>query len=116
MVNINKIGDKKVGVLLNENQVIKSTSEALDIMGDAMYRGAEIIVLKKENFHLDFYDLKTGMAGDILQKFSTYNMRLAIMGDFTKVTSKSLNDFIYESNKGKRILFVNSQEEFLKSL
>jgi hypothetical protein len=32
--------------------------------------------------------LKTGLAGEILQKFSTYNMRLGIVGDFSAYTSK----------------------------
>lgn len=56
------------------------------------------------------------MAGEILQKFSTYQVRLAIIGDFSKYTSKSLTDFIYESNKGKHINFVNSTTEALKIL
>ena len=39
------------------------------------------------------------MAGEILQKFSNYRVRLAIVGDFTPYSSKSIKDFIYESNK-----------------
>ncbi|MDO4771844.1 DUF4180 domain-containing protein, partial [Porphyromonas sp.] len=54
----------------------------------------------------DFFDLKTKIAGDILQKFSQYQMPLVIVGDFSKYKSKSLNDFIFECNKGKQINFV----------
>lgn len=65
---------------------------------------------------LIFFDLKSGIAGDILQKFSTYRVRLAIVGDFSKYRSKSLNDFVYESNKGRHINFVNSTADAVKIL
>ena len=41
-------------------------------------------------------------------------MLLAIIGDFEKYESKSLNDFIFESNKGKQINFVTTVEDGLK--
>jgi hypothetical protein len=41
-------------------------------------------------------------------------MALAIVGDFSKFKSKSLADFIFESNKGKQINFVNVPAEALK--
>jgi hypothetical protein len=41
---------------------------------------------------------------------------LAIIGDYSKYTSKNLQDFIRESNKGNRIFFVNDFEEALKKL
>jgi len=43
-------------------------------------------------------------------------MPLTIVGDFSKFNSKSLNDFIYESNKGRQVNFVASQSEALKVL
>ena len=58
-----------------------------------------------------FFDLKSGIAGERLQKFSTYRIRLAIVGDFSKYTSKSLNDYIFESNKGRYINFLSTCSE-----
>lgn len=63
-----------------------------------------------------FFDLKNGIAGEILQKFSQYGLPLAIIGDFSKNESKRVNDFIYESNKGKQINFATSLSEALNSL
>lgn len=37
-------------------------------------------------------------------------IQLAIVGDFTKYTSKSLSNFMYESNQQGRVNFVNSIE------
>jgi hypothetical protein len=39
---------------------------------------------------------------------------MAIIGDFENIKSKTLKDFIYESNKTKQIIFVKTIEEALK--
>jgi len=52
-----------------------------------------------------FFDLRTGVAGEVLRKFSNYRFRLAVIGDFTAHSSKSLRDFLYESNRGRLIFF-----------
>ncbi|HYG15594.1 MAG TPA: DUF4180 domain-containing protein [Bacteroidia bacterium] len=93
--------------------IINTLSDALDIIGNAGYQGAGRVIIYEENITPDFFDLKTGLAGEILQKFSTYTMQLAIVGDFSKYTSKALKDFIYESNKTGGINFVASREEAL---
>ena len=49
------------------------------------------------------------MAGEILQKFSNYRVRLAIIGSFEQCIAKSIRDFIYESNNGKQINFSLAQ-------
>lgn len=74
------------------------------------------IILNKESIFDDFFDLKTKVAGEILQKYVNYDIRLAIVGDFKNVKSKALNDFIYECNNGKYFYFVNSLDEALEKL
>jgi Domain of unknown function (DUF4180) len=43
-------------------------------------------------------------------------MYLAIVGNFSKYTNKSVQDFIYESNNMGNINFVASFEEAIKAL
>lgn len=90
--------------------LINSVQDAVDVMMDCYYQGADLIVLKKSQLTPDFFDLKTKLAGEILQKFSTYRIKLAIVGDFSGYTSKSLQDFIHESNQGKHVNFVRDLE------
>ena len=78
--------------------------------------GCGKIALNKEAFVPEFFILSKQIAGEVLEKFITYQMRLAIYGDFSKYTSKPLKDFIYESNRGKDIFFVESQEQALRRL
>lgn len=102
--------------LTDDSLVISEVQDMLDLMGDAGFNDCNRMILREENLHPDFFRLHTGFAGEILQKFSTYSFKLAIIGDFTKYTSKSLQDFIRESNKGNRVFFVKTIDEALNRL
>jgi hypothetical protein len=99
--------------IISDKVIINSVDDAVNILGNANYLGADSVILKKEHLNPDFFDLKTGIAGDVLQKFSNYQMKLAVIGDFSNIESKSLRDFIYESNKGGRINFLENKEKAL---
>jgi len=115
-IEIKQLNKQNVAEIVSDKILINNTQEALDIMVNAAYQGATKMIIHEKNINPHFFDLKTGIAGDILQKFSTYSMQLAIVGDFSKFSSKSLKDFIFESNKTGRINFVNSIEEAISSL
>lgn len=95
--------------------LLKDYQDGLDLIGICMGNDVSGIIIQKSNISEDFFNLKTHFAGEVLQKFSTYDFKLAIVGDFSEYTSKSLTDFIYESNKVGRILFVPSLEDALKT-
>ncbi|MCF8380049.1 MAG: DUF4180 domain-containing protein [Bacteroidales bacterium] len=105
----------KVAELKSPDFLLNGLDDFLDLMGNANYLGAERILIHKTNLKPEFFDLKTRMAGEILQKFSTYNLKLAIVGDFSNIESRSLRDFIRESNRVGRILFLKTIEEALNS-
>lgn len=96
--------------------IIHNAQDALELMMNCSYQGADSVVLYQQHIVPDFFELKTGIAGEVLQKFSNYRMRMAIVGDFSAMSSSSLRDFIYESNKGRLINFVASLEEALERL
>jgi hypothetical protein len=105
-----------IAELLPESEIIDNAGDMLDIIAEAGYNNSTALIIHKENLNEAFFDLKTGIAGDILQKFSNYRMRLAVVGDFTKYKSKSLSDFIGESNRYGVACFVNSLDEALERL
>jgi hypothetical protein len=105
-----------IGEVFAEGAVFGSAGQILDLMAECMYLGSTGIILHEQNLVGAFFDLKTRLAGEILQKFSNYRMKAAIVGDFSKFTSKSLQDFIRESNRMGRIFFVCSLEEALEKL
>jgi hypothetical protein len=97
--------------IMSDEALIKNEQDALDIMALA---SSDYIILHEHNFNKDFFDLSTRFAGEILQKFTNYHVSLAIIGNFEKFKSKSLKDFIYESNKVGKHIFVRSIEETIK--
>lgn len=111
-----QIGENKIAELQSDETIISNSEEGIDLMGDLYYQGFDSIILHEHNINTDFFELKNGMVGEILQKFSTYRVRLAIVGDFSKYSSNSLKDFIYESNKGRQVYFVADLNEALKAL
>jgi len=115
-INLISINDFNIAEIISSIIEINSAQDALDILANCAYQDARRIVMYQENITEDFFDLKTTLAGDILQKFSNYNVKLAIVGDFSKYSSNSLRDFIYESNKAGRISFVATRDEAIDAL
>jgi alpha/beta hydrolase len=113
-IKIHTIDDRKIAEIISDNIVLQTVEDAVDLIGNMSYQGFDKLIIHEENIISDFFELKNKIAGNILQKFSQYSMLLAIIGDFEKYESKSLNDFIFESNKGKQINFVTTVEDGLK--
>lgn len=74
------------------------------------------IVISKKLIAEIFFILSTGLAGEILQKYVNYGGHIAIYGDYSHYTSKPLKDFIYESNKGRDVFFVATEDEAIDIL
>ena len=104
--------------VVNSNEiVITDAQSALDVLMSAKYDiGTKNIVVDKKLITEDFFILSKGLAGEILQKYVNYGGRIAIYGDYSHYTSKPLKDFIYESNKGKDVFFVATQDEAVEML
>ncbi|WP_449439652.1 DUF4180 domain-containing protein [Pedobacter steynii] len=110
-IEIHQTEKTRIAEVISDEVLIKNPEEGLQLLADLYYQNFDKIILKEQNICAEFFDLKSGIAGEILQKFSNYRMPLAIVGDFSKYQSKSIKDFIYESNKGKLVNFVGSREE-----
>ena len=108
-INVVKIEDERI--------LIFDEQSALDVFMSLAYEtGENRFIISKDNIIEDFFDLRTKIAGGILQKIINYRMKLVIIGDFSKYKSKSLRDFIYECNSGRDIFFVENESEALKLL
>ncbi|MGL4608510.1 MAG: DUF4180 domain-containing protein [Trueperaceae bacterium] len=110
------IHHQTVAEVVLEDVVIHTTQDALDILGNASYQGADCMLMYTKNFVPEFFDLRTGLAGDILQKFTNYKMKLILIGDFETFSSNALRAFMIEANRGKQLAFVSSKEKALETL
>ena len=88
--------------------VIVDGQGAVDIIGETYGVDADVLVIPVERVAPDFFQLSTGVAGEVLQKFVTYGRRVAIVGDIEAhlAASSALRDFVRESNAGRHVWFV----------
>jgi hypothetical protein len=90
-----------------EGPTVATTQDALDLIGAAFSR-AEVVAVPVGRLDERFFHLRTGLAGEIMQKFVNYRIRLAIVGDLSAhlAGSTPLRDLVTESNRGDHIWFV----------
>ena len=106
-----------IAIVKTNEILIKDIQSAIDFIMTIKYEtNCNKIALNKGAITEDFFILSKGLAGEILQKFINYQTKFAIYGDYSEYTSKPLKDFIYESNNGKDIFFVENEDEAIKSL
>jgi hypothetical protein len=97
---------------------IQKEQDILDLIAVCGENNSNLIVLQADNFAPEFYDLKSGLAGTVFQKFSNYHVTAAFVGDFTNV-SQRFRELIGECNRGNQIHFVadiRAAEEWLAGL
>ena len=99
------IGKTAVAEVAANDMLFTVPEDANDLLGNAYYQGFDGMIISADKISPRFFDLKTRLAGEILQKFSTFQMRLAIVGAFSVFPSENLKSFIYESNRGGLIHF-----------
>ena len=106
-----------VAVIHSDEVIITDTGAALDLIATVQYEtGLDRVAIPKAAIAEDFFVLSNGIAGDVLQKFVNYRVKLAIVGDFSGYTSKPLRDFMVESNKGGHVYFVADEADAVRRL
>jgi hypothetical protein len=106
------IAGLRVLALPAEGPIIAGERDATDLIGEAFSGQAGLVAIPLARLSPDFLALSTRLAGDVLQKFVTYGLRVAILGDVSRAVeaSDSLRDFVRESNRGQWVWFLNDLE------
>lgn len=101
-----------------EGAELRNNAAAVQLVGAAFEHGARCVVIPAARLGDEFFRLRTGLAGDFVQKFVTYGIRLAIMGDISRyvVESRALRDFVREINRGDQVWFVPTIAELSERL
>jgi hypothetical protein len=90
---------------------------ALDLIGEAMGR-AELVAVPVARIAPAFFTLASGVAGEVVQKFVNYRLRLVVVGDVAGhvAASTALRDFVREANRGGQTWFVADEAELAARL
>jgi hypothetical protein len=123
-----KIGAMNTELIEREGQRLLVTNEdgpkigrpqdALDLVSDAWEHQASVVAVPVSQFDPEFFPLRTGKAGEFIQKMVNYRCKLAIVGDLSKqiAASDALRDFVRECNRGSQALFVADMEELVRKM
>ncbi|MFC8718456.1 DUF4180 domain-containing protein [Kitasatospora sp. NPDC057198] len=108
MTEVRELGGVPVLVAPAGGEAVAGERQALDLLGDASYRGASWVALPVERLDTEFFRLRSGVAGAVVQKFAQYRTGLAVVGDVAGhvAASDALRDFVRESNRGLQLWFV----------
>ncbi len=68
-LDLKDMGGAYIAEVTSAKIEISNAQDALDIMANCGYQGAEGIIIHEINITPHFFDLKTGIAGEVLQKF-----------------------------------------------
>lgn len=91
----------------SESDVISEEQDILDLLAHCSEIQSSQVMLDEKHLHPDFFDLKTGLAGAIFHKLSTYHVKAAIVADLDGIKSERFHELIYECNKGNQINFFS---------
>jgi hypothetical protein len=97
---------------------VRGDGDAVDLIGAAFGRDIAWIALPVERLGDGFFTLSTRIAGEVVQKFVNYGVSLCVIGDISGhvAASNALRDFVYESNRGRHLWFVDSLDELDRRL
>ncbi|MGW0365319.1 DUF4180 domain-containing protein [Streptomyces sp. NPDC002990] len=118
MSTLQTIHDVPVLMCPAEGEAIGCERDVTDLVGNAMYQGVQWVVIPAGRFDDAFFQLRTRVAGDIIQKFANYRVGIAVLGDITRHTaaSSALQDFVRECNRGRQTWFLADAEELRERL
>ena len=96
-----------------EGKKVGSDREAIEWIGRALAGDAGLVLVPVERLTEDFFRLRTGVAGAVVQKFVTYRLRMAIVGDVWQYVEESgaFRDFVVEASRGDQVWFVSDVGE-----
>ena len=117
-MNVEDFHGVKVLLVPSEGPRLRSDRDAVNLIGEAGAHRARMIAVPVERFDPDFFRLKTRIAGEFLQKFVIYQVRLAVVGDISAFVDESsaLSDFVRESNRGQDVWFVANHNDLRNRL
>jgi hypothetical protein len=109
-------GCKYVEGMAAERFILRE-EDAVALVGVCGEHSTERLLLYAGNLSEDFFDLKSGLAGAILQKFSNYHMKVALVISSDLIQGR-FKEYVLEANRGNQFRAFeerNDAETWLQS-
>jgi|APSaa5957512493_1039668.scaffolds.fasta_scaffold62917_2 hypothetical protein len=86
----------------------QSQIDVMELLGNSMAQQG--LLIGEEDLGSSFFDLSTGIAGELFQKFTNYNQKLAIVVSDLSVYGPRIQELALEHSNHSSIRFVNTDE------
>lgn len=97
----------------NNGNLLQNERDALDWVAICGEHQVSRLMLHAGNLTRDFYDLRTGVAGDILLKFTNYRIKVAAVLAPELVGEGRFREMVRETNRGNdfRVFYRHEDAE-----
>ncbi len=100
--------EARVVIASEINLHVRSIRDVSDAVG-AVY-GANGLLLTEGDLSPEFFDLRSGIAGELFQKFTNYQIHLALVVKNLEVYGIRFNELAFEHRNHKLIRFFEAVE------
>ena len=100
--------ETEILVAADAGLVIGSPADVATAVGAAFDKKG--LLLSEGNLSPAFFDLRTGLAGELFQKFTNYGLRLAIVLPNGEAYGERFSELVYEHRRHALIRFLPSAE------
>ncbi|HSK60326.1 MAG TPA: DUF4180 domain-containing protein [Actinomycetospora sp.] len=103
----------RVLLLPDDGPAIATETDAMDVVGQALGEGADVVAVPVTRLTPEFTNLASGVAGAVVQKFVTYRLRLVVVGslDHLGESAGPVADWVREADRGRELWFVADLDE-----
>lgn len=109
-----KIQIKENVAIVHPDHPIADGRDALDVIHTVRFQtGRSNMLLKRDAFVPEMFDLAAGVVTQVLKAFVDEKMRLAIVGDLYDCYQSSMRDVIFTCNRSNQVSFWETEEEGL---
>ena len=100
---------RKILIASDSGISIRSIGDISDAIA-ASY-GTDGLILTENDLAQEFFDLRSGLAGELFQKFINYKLRMAIVLPDPEAYGERISELAYEHKAHDMIRFVRSKDE-----
>ena len=101
--------ERRILIASDSGISIRSFSDISDALSACI--GAEGLILTEDDLAEEFFDLRSGLAGELFQKFINYKLQIAIVLPDSEAYGERFSELAYEHTSHSMIRFVRSKDE-----
>lgn len=109
MIEENLERQRRITVAADSGISIRTSGDISDALRACL--GTQGLLLTEHDLAPEFFDLHTGLAGELFQKFINYKLRVAIVLPNPEAYGERFGELAYEHRSHKMIRLVRSEEE-----